>query len=86
MAVVGRYLLSSKIFEILEHTPPDHRGEIQITDAIATLLQSHRVDAYRFEGEQFDCGNKLGFLHATVALGRAHPEMGEAFSDWLDSD
>ena len=86
LAVVGRYLLSSKIFEILEHTSPDHRGEIQITDAIATLLQSDRVDAYRFEGEQFDCGNKLGFLQATVALGRAHPEMGEAFSDWLDSD
>ena len=85
LAVVGRYLLSRRIFDILENTPPDHRGEIQITDAIATLLQTERVDAYRFEGEQFDCGNKLGFLQATVALGRAHPELGEAFSDWLDT-
>ena len=85
LAVVGRYLLSRRIFNILENTPPDHRGEIQITDAIATLLQTERVDAYRFEGEQFDCGNKLGFLQATVALGRAHPELGEAFSDWLDT-
>lgn len=84
LAVVGRYVLSSEIFSILENTEADHRGEIQITDAIATLLKHHPVDAYRFEGQQFDCGNKLGFLQATVTLGTKHAEVGEAFADWLN--
>ena len=84
LAVVGRYVLSSRIFEILEQTPPDHRGEIQITDAIATLLKEQAVDAYQFEGRHFDCGSKLGFLQATVEYGRRHPELGGAFSSWLD--
>ena len=83
LAVVGRYVLSSRIFEILEQTPPDHRGEIQITDAIATLLKEQAVDAYQFEGQHFDCGSKLGFLQATVEYGRRHPELGAAFSRWL---
>ncbi len=83
LAVVGRYVLSSRIFEILENTPPDHRGEIQITDAIAVLLKEEAVDAYQFEGQHFDCGSKLGFLQATVEYGRRHPELGEAFSRWL---
>ena len=85
LAVVGRYLLSADIFEILAHTPPDHRGEIQITDAIAKLLTQQPVDAYRFEGRQYDCGSKLGFLQATVDYGCAHPELGEAFKAWLAS-
>jgi UTP--glucose-1-phosphate uridylyltransferase len=84
LAVVGRYVLSAEIFPILEKTAADHRGEIQITDAIATLLKNRPVDAYRFEGEQFDCGNKLGFLQATVTLGKKHPEIGEQFAHWLD--
>jgi UTP--glucose-1-phosphate uridylyltransferase len=84
LAVVGRYILDSRIFEILEHTAPDHRGEIQITDAIARLLTEKPVDAYHFEGRHFDCGSKLGFLQATVDLGRRHPQLGEAFSRWLE--
>jgi UTP--glucose-1-phosphate uridylyltransferase len=84
LAVVGRYVLSSRIFEILEETSPDHRGEIQITDAIAMLLKEQAVDAYQFEGQHFDCGSKLGFLQATVEYGRRHPELGGAFSSWLD--
>lgn len=83
LAVVGRYVLDSRIFEILERTRPDHRGEIQITDAIAELLKTQPVDAYHFEGRHFDCGSKLGFLQATVHYGRRHPEVGKAFSDWL---
>ncbi|AKS40905.1 UTP--glucose-1-phosphate uridylyltransferase GalU [Wenzhouxiangella marina] len=83
LAVVGRYVLSSRIFELLEHTAPDHRGEIQITDAIAELLKEQAVDAYRFEGQHFDCGSKLGYLKATVHYGRLHPEVGPAFSEWL---
>ena len=84
LAVVGRYVLSSRIFEILERTRPDHRGEIQITDAIAELLSEQAVDAYQFEGRHFDCGSKLGFLQATVEYGRKHPELGADFSRWLD--
>ena len=84
LAVVGRYVLSSRIFEILEHTEPDHRGEIQITDAIAELLREQAVDAFQFEGRHFDCGSKLGFLQATVEYGRKHPELGGDFSRWLD--
>lgn len=84
LAIVGRYILSSRIFEILENTGADHRGEIQITDAIATLIKEAPVDAYRFEGRHFDCGSKLGFLQATVAYGRKHPELGGDFSAWLE--
>jgi UTP--glucose-1-phosphate uridylyltransferase len=86
LAIVGRYLLSSRIFGLLEETAPDRRGEIQITDAIATLLAEQPVDAYRFEGRHYDCGSKLGFLQATVDLGRKHPELGGEFSAWLDAE
>ena len=82
---MGRYVLNSRIFELLEHTAPDHRGEIQITDAIATLLGEQPVDAYQFAGRHYDCGSKLGFLQATVDLGRKHPELGGDFSAWLDN-
>lgn len=86
LAIVGRYVLSARIFELLEHTAPDHRGEIQITDAIATLLDEQAVDAYRFEGRHYDCGAKLGFLQATVDLGRRHPELGADFEAWLENN
>ena len=84
LAVVGRYILSSEIFELLNSTAPDHRGEIQVTDAIAELLKRSPVDAYHFEGRHYDCGSKLGFLQATVDYGRRHPELAAAFSAWLD--
>ncbi len=86
LAVVGRYLLSQRIFELLRSTRPDHRGEIQITDAIAELLRVERVDALRFVGRHYDCGSKLGFLQATVALGRRHAEVGAAFDAWLQAE
>lgn len=85
LAIVGRYVLDARIFELLEDTRPDHRGEIQITDAIASLLQERPVDAYQFEGRHYDCGSKLGFLQATVDLGRKHPELGADFSAWLEN-
>jgi UTP--glucose-1-phosphate uridylyltransferase len=83
LAIVGRYILDSRIFQILEDTGPDHRGEIQLTDAIAKLLTEQAVDAYKFEGRHFDCGSKLGFLQATVIYGRRHEQLGPAFSSWL---
>ncbi|RFF29066.1 UTP--glucose-1-phosphate uridylyltransferase GalU [Wenzhouxiangella sediminis] len=85
LAIVGRYVLSSRLFGLLENTAPDHRGEIQITDAIAELLNEQVVDAYQFEGRHYDCGSKLGFLQATVDLGRKHSELGADFSAWLEN-
>lgn len=66
LAVVGRYVLSPKIFDLLEATGTGAGGEIQLTDAIAQLLKSEPVDAYRFEGTRFDCGTHLGLVEATV--------------------
>lgn len=83
LAVVGRYLLTPRIFELLETTPPDHRGEIQITDAIAALLDEQGADAFEFSGRHYDCGSKLGYLQATVEYALKHPELGEAFADYL---
>ncbi len=66
LAVVGRYVLSPKIFDLLEATGTGAGGEIQLTDAIAELLKSERVDAFRFEGTRFDCGTHLGLVEATI--------------------
>ena len=66
LAVVGRYVLDARIFDHLEQTRPGAGGEIQLTDAIARLLQESLVNAYRFEGRRFDCGSHLGFVEATV--------------------
>ena len=66
LAVVGRYILSPKIFNLLENTTPGAGGEIQLTDAIATLLLQHPVHAYRFCGTRFDCGTHLGLIEATI--------------------
>jgi UTP--glucose-1-phosphate uridylyltransferase len=83
LAVVGRYLLTPRIFEKLEHTRAGTGGEIQLTDGIADLLADEPVIAYPFEGKRYDCGSKLGYLEATVEYGLAHPELGEAFSEYL---
>jgi UTP--glucose-1-phosphate uridylyltransferase len=85
LAVVGRYLLTPRIFEKLEQTDPGAGGEIQLTDAIAALLKDEPVIAYPFEGKRYDCGSKLGYLEATVELALAHPELGEAFSAYLSN-
>ncbi len=84
LAVVGRYLLTSRVFDLIRTQAPGAGGEIQLTDAIARLLKEEPVLAYRFEGRRFDCGSKLGLLQATVTLGKRHPEVGEAFSAWLE--
>ncbi|MDT8410699.1 MAG: UTP--glucose-1-phosphate uridylyltransferase GalU [Wenzhouxiangellaceae bacterium] len=83
LAVVGRYLLTPRIFELLEITPPDHRGEIQLTDAIARLLDDQGADAYEFTGTHYDCGSKLGYLKANVDYALNHPEVGAAFAAYL---
>ena len=82
-AVVGRYLLAPQIFDKLETTGRGAGGEIQLTDAIADLLDESPVFAYSFSGERFDCGSKLGYLKATVAYGLDHPDTGDAFRSHL---
>jgi len=75
LGILGRYVFTPEIFEAIKRTPPDSRGEIQITDAIRVLLDSQPVYGYLFEGKRYDCGNKLGFLEATIALALKHPEF-----------
>ena len=81
--MVGRYLLTPRIFDLIRAQPPGAGGEIQLTDAIAKLLAEEPVLAYRFEGRRFDCGSKLGYLQASVTLAKRHPEVGEEFSKWI---
>ena len=83
LAVVGRYVLTPRIFHHLAQLKPGAGSEIQLTDAIAALLSEDRVLAYSFKGTRYDCGSKLGYLKATVAYGRKHPEVGEAFNRFL---
>jgi len=84
LGVVGRYVLSNRIFDFLDSIGKGAGGEIQLTDGIAALMQHEQVMAYRFAGRRFDCGSKLGYLQATVAMGLKHPEMGDAFARYLD--
>jgi UTP--glucose-1-phosphate uridylyltransferase len=83
LAVVGRYILTPRIFELLEHTERGSGGEIQLTDAIANLLEHEPVLAYRFKGKRYDCGSKLGYLQATVEYALKHAELSEVFRDYL---
>ncbi len=83
LAVVGRYVLTPAIFDHLEHVEKGAGGEIQLTDGIAALMQHEQVLAYRYAGQRYDCGSKLGYLKATVAMGVKHDEVGEAFSAYL---
>ena len=80
LSVVGRYILTPDIFALLEKVRSDKSKEIQLTDAIAALLKKRDVLAYEFEGTRYDCGSKLGYLQATVALGMKHEEVGKLFS------
>lgn len=83
LAVVGRYVLTNKIFDYLEKIGKGAGGEIQLTDGIAALMQAEKVLAYRYAGQRYDCGSKLGYLQATMAMGRKHPETGAAFEAYL---
>jgi len=80
LAVVGRYVLTPRIFHHLAHIGKGSGGEIQLTDGIAALLAEERVLAYRYRGTRYDCGSKLGYLEATIAFGLRHPEVGKDFA------
>ena len=83
LAVVGRYLLSGSIFDDLAKIGKGAGGEIQLTDGIARLMQREDVYAFEFEGKRYDCGNKLGYLQATVEYGLKHPSLGIEFAAYL---
>lgn len=84
-AVVGRYILMPQIFDKLETTPRGAGGEIQLTDAIAALMEEQRILSYTFDGKRFDCGSKLGYLKAQVEFALEHAEVGPAFREYLES-
>ncbi len=78
LAVVGRYVLSGRIFDFLEKTKPGAGGEIQLTDAIAALLKEEKALAYRFEGRRFDCGSRIGLIEATIQYALDHEDLADA--------
>ncbi len=85
LGVVGRYILTPRIFHYIENLKPGAGGELQLTDAIAALLQEQQVLAYAFDGVRYDCGSKLGYLQATVEYAMKHPEVNREFENYLKS-
>ncbi|TRY30782.1 UTP--glucose-1-phosphate uridylyltransferase GalU [Aliiglaciecola sp. M165] len=83
LAVVGRYVLSERIWDALEFTPPGAGGEIQLTDAIVALMSEEQVDAYYMTGKSHDCGSKLGYMKANVEYALRHKELKDEFLDYL---
>ena len=85
LAVVGRYILSEQIWDLLDFTPPGAGGEIQLTDAIAALMKIETVEAFHMTGKSHDCGSKLGYMAAFVEYGLRHEEKGQEFTQYLKS-
>jgi len=83
LAVVGRYILTPRIFHHLENVAPGAGGEIQLTDGIAALMREETLLAYRYDGIRYDCGSKLGYLQAQVAFGLKHAELRAEFAEYL---
>lgn len=85
VAILGRYIITPKIFEILSDTEPGKGGEIQLTDALKTLISNEAMYAYNFEGKRYDVGDKLGFLQATVEFALKREDLREEFQEYLQS-
>ena len=85
LAVVGRYVLSNNIWSLLKKTPPGAGNEIQLTDAIAMLIEQETVDAFHMTGLSHDCGNKAGYMKANIAYGMRHHEIGQFVTDYINS-
>jgi UTP--glucose-1-phosphate uridylyltransferase len=83
LAIIGRYVLTPKIFDKLEQTQRGSGGEIQLTDAIEALMEDQRVYAYEFEGTRYDAGTTMGWLKASVELALQRPELGGEFREYL---
>ena len=84
-AIIGRYILTPKVFDLLEHTPLGAGGELQLTDGIKGLLQTEKVYGYSFEGTRYDAGDKFGMLKATVEFALQRDDLGPAFRAYLKS-
>ena len=84
-AIIGRYILTPRVFELLEQTTPGAGGEIQLTDGIKALLKEEKVFGYTFEGKRFDAGDKFGMLQATVEFALKRPEFADKFRTYLKS-
>jgi UTP--glucose-1-phosphate uridylyltransferase len=85
LGVVGRYILTPRIFSHLESVRAGAGGEIQLTDGIASLLKQEQVLAYAYKGIRYDCGSKIGYLKATIQFALKHPEVNVEFRDYLSS-
>jgi len=85
LAIIGRYILTPEIFDVLEKTSPDAGGEIQLTNGLRKLLERQPIHAYRFEGKRYDAGDKLGFLKATVEFALKREDLGKEFGIYLKS-
>jgi UTP--glucose-1-phosphate uridylyltransferase len=83
LAVVGRYILSRQIWDQLDFTPPGAGNEIQLTDAIASLMKIEQVNAFSMTGKSNDCGSKLGYMKANLEYGLKHPVLGEDFKAYV---
>ena len=84
LGVVGRYILTPRIFHYLAHIKRGSGGELQLTDAIAELLKEQQVLAYEFSGKRYDCGSKIGYLEATVEYALKHPQVKDEFAAYLE--
>ncbi len=85
IAILGRYIITPEIFNILENQEPGKGGEIQLTDALKTLATKEAIYAYNFQGRRYDVGDKLGFLQATVDFALKRPELRDDFISFLKS-
>ena len=85
IAILGRYIITPQIFEILENTKPGKGNEIQLTDALETLIKHEAMYAYDFEGRRYDVGDKLGFLQATIEFALRREELREGFIEYLNT-
>jgi len=83
LAIIGRYILTPRIFEVLDRTPLGTGGELQLTDGMRLLLKEEKIFGYRYEGKRHDAGDKLGFLKATVEFALKRPELGPEFREYL---
>lgn len=83
MAVLGRYIITPDVFEVLQNTKPGKGGEVQLTDALKVMAKRENVYAYNFTGKRYDVGDKLGFLKATVEFALRRDDLAESFTDYL---
>ena len=85
LAIIGRYILQPEIFDLLENQAPGAGGEIQLTDSMATLMKSQDFHGFQFEGDRHDCGDKLGWIKANIAMGLARPEFADDLKAFIKS-